>query len=77
MESLFGLGRHYTSFLEFMVINLLQNSGMSLWIDVICINQGNVDEGNHQISIRGEIFKSAQEVNVWLSLGEGDSNYLS
>ncbi|KAJ9503196.1 hypothetical protein H2202_001350 [Exophiala xenobiotica] len=48
---------------------------MSMWIDAICINQGDVEERNHQISIMGEIYKTAREVYAWLGSGDDDTNY--
>lgn len=46
-----------------------------LWIDAICINQGDtdeaIDERNSQVEIMGEIYYKAKQVLVWL--GEGDS----
>ena len=60
------------SFLETVT---LHRPGMDLWIDALCINQGDVQERNQQISIMGEIFKTAQEVYVWLGLGDDDTNY--
>lgn len=46
-----------------------------LWIDAICINQGDtdeaIDERNSQVKIMGEIYFKAKQVLVWL--GEGDS----
>lgn len=37
-----------------------------LWIDAICINQGNASERSHQVSIMGQIYKSARRVCIWL-----------
>jgi len=55
------------------------NPGIHLWIDAICINQGinqgDVEERNNQISIMGEIYRTAQEVYVWLGIGDDDTNY--
>jgi hypothetical protein len=43
----------------------------TLWIDAICINQGDVNERNHQVAQMQEIYSGAQEVIVWL--GPADS----
>jgi Heterokaryon incompatibility protein (HET) len=43
----------------------------TLWIDAICINQGDVNERNHQVAQMQEIYAGAQEVVVWL--GPADS----
>jgi Heterokaryon incompatibility protein (HET) len=61
-----------SSFLEIMAS---QNPGMDLWIDALCINQSDVKERNRQISIMGEIYKTAQLVYVWLGPGDDDTNY--
>jgi hypothetical protein len=61
------------SFLETMALN---NLGMGLWIDAICIDQRNARELNHQISIMGEIYKNAKDVYVWLGIGDDDTSYV-
>ena len=38
-----------------------------LWIDQICINQGNDKERNHQVRMMAEIYSQAIETIVWLS----------
>ncbi|KAF2853156.1 HET-domain-containing protein [Plenodomus tracheiphilus IPT5] len=42
-----------------------------LWIDAISINQSNMDERNHQVSLMRDIYTSAESVIVWLGLAEG------
>ncbi|KAF2810674.1 uncharacterized protein BDZ99DRAFT_286850 [Mytilinidion resinicola] len=37
-----------------------------IWIDAICINQKDVSERNHQVSMMKEIYSSARTVRVWL-----------
>src|SRR3954470_16989099 len=37
-----------------------------LWVDMVCINQGDVHERNAQIRIMGRIFESARTVFGWL-----------
>lgn len=37
-----------------------------IWIDAICINQGDTPERNSQVEMMGEIYKSASLVLVWL-----------
>lgn len=49
--------------------------GADLWIDVLCINQGNEAERNHQVSFMGDIYQTAQEVYIWLGLGDDDTDY--
>lgn len=38
-----------------------------LWIDALCIDQGNNQERNHQVSQMGQIFSHATIVNIWLA----------
>lgn len=42
-----------------------------LWIDAICINQADLAERGHQVSIMGPIFRQALGVHIWLGL-EGE-----
>jgi Heterokaryon incompatibility protein (HET) len=42
----------------------------TLWVDLICINQADLQERAQQVGLMGEIFASAQSVRVWL--GEVD-----
>lgn len=44
-----------------------------LWIDAICINQGDNRERNHQVGIMGKIYRQAQAVRVWLGSGDYSS----
>ena len=37
-----------------------------LWADAICINQFDVNERSHQVSIMGHIFRKADRVLVWI-----------
>ncbi|KPI37392.1 uncharacterized protein AB675_10255 [Cyphellophora attinorum] len=39
---------------------------LTLWADAICINQADINERNHQVSLMGEIYKTATEVFSWL-----------
>jgi hypothetical protein len=38
----------------------------SLWIDAICIDQGNNNERNHQVQQMGQIFKNASLAIAWM-----------
>jgi hypothetical protein len=40
-----------------------------LWIDAICIDQGNKKERGHQVQQMGEIYSQAEEVIFWLGRG--------
>lgn len=42
----------------------------TVWIDAICIDQGNIREKNSQIPLMSQIYSSCQRVVVWL--GEHD-----
>jgi hypothetical protein len=37
-----------------------------LWIDTLCINQGDAQERSHQVQHMAMIYKSAKEVIIWL-----------
>ncbi len=53
-------------------LRCLRNKSHSLhiWIDQICINQDDLNERSHQVSIMQHIFSKAKDVIVWL--GEED-----
>ncbi|KAE9371753.1 HET-domain-containing protein, partial [Stipitochalara longipes BDJ] len=40
------------------------------WVDAVCIDQGNIKERSHQVSLMYEIYTKASTVIVWL--GEED-----
>ena len=37
-----------------------------LWVDAICINQGDIEERNEQVSMMRDIYSSSQRVLIWL-----------
>ncbi|EJT79134.1 hypothetical protein GGTG_04223 [Gaeumannomyces tritici R3-111a-1] len=43
-----------------------ENSGRSLWVDAICIDQANNEENNHQVGQMGTVYSSAGRVLFWL-----------
>lgn len=45
-----------------------------LWIDAICINQGDNDEKNAQVSLMADVYSKATSVSVWLGEATMDSN---
>ena len=45
-----------------------------LWVDALCIDQGNVEERNHQVRLMKRIYKSASSLNVWLGDEADDSD---
>jgi hypothetical protein len=46
------------------------DSDRILWVDALCINQGNLAERNHQVKQMGKIYQSAKRVLVWLGRPE-------
>lgn len=44
---------------------------MPLWIDAIVIDQSNMAERNHQVSLMRDIYTGAESVIVWLGLATG------
>ncbi|KAF9695608.1 hypothetical protein EKO04_006617 [Ascochyta lentis] len=42
------------------------NQTRLLWVDALCINQGDVGERNHQVQLMGNIYSSAHIVHIWL-----------
>lgn len=46
----------------------------TLWVDALCINQSNHAERNQQVSIMGDIYRSANQVVIWLGEAADDSH---
>ena len=44
-----------------------------LWVDAICINQGNVDERNRQVQMMAQIYNNASQVCIWLGSATKES----
>lgn len=44
-----------------------------IWIDAICINQGDLDEKALQVRFMGEVFSNAERTRVWLGPSSQDS----
>lgn len=44
----------------------LDDQDRTLWVDAICINQSDVVERGHQVSIMGQLYSQAKEVVIWL-----------
>lgn len=44
----------------------LEDRDRVLWVDALCIDQGDVDERNCQVRLMGNIFSEADRVIVWL-----------
>lgn len=43
-----------------------------MWIDALCINQNDLKERGHQVSLMGNIYQTATSVTVWLGQGNED-----
>jgi hypothetical protein len=48
----------------------LQQLRRIVWADAICINQHDIEERNHQVSLMESIYPSATRVIVWLGLAD-------
>jgi hypothetical protein len=46
----------------------------ALWIDAICIDQSNIKERNHQVTIMDRIYSCASSVLVWLGPGTNETD---
>ncbi|EEU37988.1 uncharacterized protein NECHADRAFT_95927 [Fusarium vanettenii 77-13-4] len=46
----------------------------TLWVDALCIDQSTHAERNQQVTIMGDIYKSARQVLVWLGEAADDSH---
>ncbi|KAF2647182.1 hypothetical protein K491DRAFT_763823 [Lophiostoma macrostomum CBS 122681] len=56
------------------------DQSLLLWADAICINQKNVTEKSHQVSMMGEIYSKCQRVYIWLGVPDfphGDKNQIA
>jgi hypothetical protein len=53
---------------------LRQIESLTLWIDAICINQDSEEERSQQVQLIGDIYKTAQQVLIWLGKGTRGSN---
>lgn len=58
---------------DFLSIYSEKGGARALWIDAICINQDDVQERNRQVSLMGDIYKTATCVRLWLG-NEADSS---
>ncbi|KAF2113266.1 heterokaryon incompatibility protein-domain-containing protein [Lophiotrema nucula] len=41
-----------------------------IWVDALCINQRDLDERSHQITMMADIYREASEVLVWLGVDD-------
>ncbi|KAI0517557.1 heterokaryon incompatibility protein-domain-containing protein [Xylaria bambusicola] len=49
-----------------------ENHPLPLWIDAVCIDQGNIDERNDQVALMASIYSRATAVITWLGFMTGD-----
>lgn len=47
---------------------------VTLWVDALCINQADVEEKSHQITLMRDIYSRAEETCVWLGPAADDSD---
>src|SRR5436190_11946415 len=52
----------------------LKKEALLLWTDLISINQTDVEEKSHQISLMNAIYRCAERVGVWLGAAHGYSD---
>ncbi|KAF2103035.1 HET-domain-containing protein [Rhizodiscina lignyota] len=48
-----------------------------LWIDVICIDQSNTPERNHQVEMMRQTYRGATHVRIWLGSPSVDRSFLA
>ena len=51
-----------------------RDTELLIWVDAICINQKDLAERNHQVSLMGDIYRSAKCVLAWLGPAADDSD---
>jgi hypothetical protein len=69
-----SIRRTLADFLE----HLYGNYGrISIWLDVICINQEYLPEKNKQVAMMGLIYKRARGVFAWMGSWDPDIEYLA
>lgn len=45
---------------------------LSIWVDALCINQGDLEEKSHQVALMGEIYRRCSRVYCWLGEYKSD-----
>lgn len=48
---------------------------LPVWVDSLCIDQADVKERNHQVTMMGYIYRKATGVQVWIGEADADSNF--
>ncbi|KAI0415298.1 heterokaryon incompatibility protein-domain-containing protein [Xylaria grammica] len=46
-----------------------------LWVDAVCIDQSDLDERAHQVTLMSDIYRSTERVIVWLGRSDQDTKY--
>ncbi|CAM6000725.1 unnamed protein product [Sphagnum balticum] len=46
----------------------LIDRSMILWVNAVCINQGDIEERNHQVQLMQAIYQGASVVRAWLDI---------
>jgi hypothetical protein len=49
---------------------------VNIWVDALCINQGDLQERGRQVKIMGEIYRGAKRVIVWVGVASSDSDFV-
>ena len=47
-----------------------------LWVDALCIDQTNVQERSHQVTLMGQIYASANDMVIWLGPERQDTAFI-
>lgn len=47
---------------------------VTLWVDALCINQEDLEEKSHQITLMKDVYSRAEETCLWLGPAAGDSD---
>ncbi|KAI0102841.1 heterokaryon incompatibility protein-domain-containing protein [Nemania sp. FL0031] len=68
-ERNFSVTRNLWLCLTYLGFHAQRSKARYLWVDAICINQGNVPERNAQVRVMDEIYKNAHHVSIWLGPG--------
>ncbi|KAI0512612.1 hypothetical protein F5B22DRAFT_614602 [Xylaria bambusicola] len=64
----FSVRRNLWFCLTYLSFHAQHSKARYLWVDAICINQGNIPERNAQVRVMDEIYKNAHCVSIWLGL---------
>ncbi|KAJ8128994.1 hypothetical protein O1611_g4638 [Lasiodiplodia mahajangana] len=52
----------------------IRQQGLKLWVDAVCINQKDLGERGDQVSFMDKIYKSSDQVLVWLGKSDTESD---